>query len=167
MNIRSKDLNASYHTGLWESVQSDYEAERWSELASNTARYVENYFRVLLGNPHENGKPLTAGPLLNRALSDPYFPPTGHGGKVAGWRNLASGFVSGVGNTDRHQIQDRPDIKPYAIGVLGLGSLLLTQFEQNNPMIGRPSIGFNLGDPTIPPHSNLWKEEANKPWGAY
>jgi hypothetical protein len=38
-----------------------------------------------------------------------------------------------VGNVDRHRIQRRPDQRPYVMGVLGLGSLLLTQVRREHP----------------------------------
>jgi len=39
------------------------------------------------------------------------------------------GLAQAVGNVDRHRLQNRADAKRYAIGVLGVGSLLLTQLR--------------------------------------
>jgi hypothetical protein len=39
------------------------------------------------------------------------------------------GFAQAMGNVDRHRIQQRQDARRYAIGVFGLGSLLLTQLR--------------------------------------
>lgn len=39
------------------------------------------------------------------------------------------GFAQALGNVDRHRIQKRDDARRYAIGVLGVGSLLLTQLR--------------------------------------
>jgi hypothetical protein len=50
-----------------------------------------------------------------------------------GWRFLAVGFASALGNVDRHNIQDRADLKQYAFGVLGLASLLLVQVRFTHP----------------------------------
>lgn len=46
-----------------------------------------------------------------------------------GWRALGMGFVQALGNVDRHNIQKRDDAKRYAFGVLGIGSLILTQLR--------------------------------------
>ena len=46
-----------------------------------------------------------------------------------GWRALATGFAQALSNVDRHRIQRRDDARRYALGVLGLGSLLLTQLR--------------------------------------
>ena len=45
------------------------------------------------------------------------------------------GFAQAIGNVDRHRIQSRSDAKKYAIGVLGLGSLLLTQLRYEHPAL--------------------------------
>ena len=42
------------------------------------------------------------------------------------------GFAQALGNVDRHRIQSREDAQRYAIGVLGLGSLLLTQLRHEH-----------------------------------
>jgi hypothetical protein len=54
---------------------------------------------------------------------------------MEGWRFLAVGFASALGNVDRHNIQDRADLKQYALGVLGLASLLLTQVRFTHPAV--------------------------------
>ena len=50
-------------------------------------------------------------------------------GEWEGWRSLGAGFAQALGNVDRHNIQKRVDAKRYAFGVLGLGSLILTQLR--------------------------------------
>lgn len=50
-------------------------------------------------------------------------------GEREGWRALAIGFIQALSNVDRHRIQKRDDARRYAMGVLGLGSLLLTQLR--------------------------------------
>lgn len=57
------------------------------------------------------------------------------GGEWEGWRMLGMGFAQAVGNVDRHHIQDRPDARRYAIGALGLASLLLTQLRYQHSEI--------------------------------
>jgi hypothetical protein len=50
-------------------------------------------------------------------------------GEQQGWQQFATGFVQALSNVNRHRIQNRDDAKAYAIGVLGAGSLLLTQLR--------------------------------------
>lgn len=42
------------------------------------------------------------------------------------------GFTQALGNVDRHNIQKRADAKRYAFGVLGVGSLILTQLRHQH-----------------------------------
>ena len=51
-----------------------------------------------------------------------------------GWRFFAQGIAQALRNVDTHRIQERPDLKRYALGVVGACSLLLTQmrFEHGN-----------------------------------
>ena len=53
-------------------------------------------------------------------------------GEREGWRALATGFAQALSNVDRHKIQRRQDAQRYAIGVLGLGSLILTQLRHEH-----------------------------------
>jgi hypothetical protein len=52
-----------------------------------------------------------------------------------GWCALGTGLAQAVGNVDRHRIQRRDDVRRYAMGVLGLGSLLLTQLHYEHPAV--------------------------------
>ena len=54
-------------------------------------------------------------------------------GEQEGWHLLAMGFVSALGNVDRHRIQDRDDLRRYGLGVLYTASLLLTQIRHQHP----------------------------------
>ena len=51
-----------------------------------------------------------------------------------GWHQFGRGLAAATGNVDRHHLQQRPDLKPYAVGVLDAASLLLTQlrYEDGN-----------------------------------
>lgn len=53
-------------------------------------------------------------------------------GERDGWRALGIGFTQALSNVDRHRIQVRDDARRYAIGVLGLSSLLLTQMRHKH-----------------------------------
>ena len=125
----------SYDSGLWDHVKHSVEEERWEQVASAAAIYVEDKVRRWAGNPlNKDGGRLVGQALFVKALSA--------GGPLAlgaqaneteGWRNLGTGMVAAISNVDRHGIQDRQDAKQYALGALGLGSLLLTQIRHEHP----------------------------------
>lgn len=126
-----------YDLGLWQHVRHSVEEERWSSVSSGAVIYVEDKIRRWAGGPvDKDGKKLTGSALFLKALA--------HGGPLAlgeqpnetdGWRNLGNGLVAALGNVDRHNIQDRDDGKRYAMGVVGLCSLLLTQIRYQHPEI--------------------------------
>ncbi len=166
------DDNPGYHPGLWSHVASNFRSGEWDRVATGTAVYLEDYFRERMRSPKDKeDRPLNSSNLFELTVSDKYFPLGSHRGQRQGWRNLASGFVSATSNTNRHEIQKRSDLRNYAMGVLGLGSLLLTQFVYEHPdaAFQRPAIDWEPWDPSredgrvpeyelLPPHSVAWKE---------
>lgn len=128
---------ASYESELWGHVRHSVEEERWNQVASDAAIFVEDKVRRWSGRPTDaSGRALVGKDLFGKAF--------GVGGPLVlgsqaneaeGWRFLALGFASALGNVDRHNIQDRSDIKQYALGVLGLASLLLTQISHTHPQV--------------------------------
>ncbi|WP_158605473.1 TIGR02391 family protein [Amycolatopsis panacis] len=119
----------SYDASLWDHVKHSVSEERWEQVASAAVIYVEDRVRRWSGTPTDKqGRNLVGHALFVTAFAT--------GGPLAlgnqanetdGWRNLATGLVSALGNVDRHNIQERPDAKQYPLGVLGLASLRLTQ----------------------------------------
>lgn len=117
---------ADYDPGLWAHVGGLVEQESWALLASAVATYVEDRVRTWAG--------LSAGvvghQLYVTALGSNgplVLGGTGTTGEVEGWKYVGMGLAQAVGNADRHRITSRSDQRRYALGVLGLGSLLLTQ----------------------------------------
>jgi hypothetical protein len=55
-------------------------------------------------------------------------------GEKQGWQLFAQGIAQALRNAETQRIQDRPDHKRYALGVVGACSLLLTQmrYEHGN-----------------------------------
>jgi hypothetical protein len=120
---------------LWVHVQGLIADGDWAKVPAAVAIFVEDKVRTWAGdprNPNDSvmlGKTLyartlaNAGPLrLGRQESE-----------SEGWRSLGMGLAQAVGNVDRHRIQQRADIRRYAMGVLGLGSLFLTQLRYEHP----------------------------------
>lgn len=99
--------------------------EQWAQVASQTAIFVESQLRTWVGLTPDD-----FGVNLMTAIFKPQsgLLPLGRtDAERDGWHALARGFMGALSNVDRHNIQDRDDLQRYAMGVLGIGSLLLTQ----------------------------------------
>jgi Protein of unknown function (Hypoth_ymh) len=123
----------AYDPELWEHVRGLVDAEEWGKVASQTAIFVESRVRTWTGVKDKNGDDLVGKGLFATALSDDGEYRLGkRRGEWEGWRMLGMGFAQALGNVDRHHISERDDARRYAIGVLGLGSLILTQLRHEH-----------------------------------
>lgn len=124
----------AYDPDLWAHVRDLVEAEDWGKVASQTAIFVESHIRSWADDPTDkNGESLFGKALYATVLSDASDLGLGaRAGEREGWRFLGMGFAQALGNVDRHRIQKRDDARRHAIGVLGLGSLLLTQLRHEH-----------------------------------
>lgn len=124
----------SFDPELWEHVRQLVEDGDWGKVASQTAIFVEDRIRTWAGEPSgKQGEPLVGKGLMAHVFSDSSDWRLGsRAGEREGWRGLGMGFAQALGNVDRHRIQSRDDAQRYAIGVLGLGSLLLTQLRHEH-----------------------------------
>lgn len=131
---QSPEASAFDHE-LWAHVRHSVEEERWEQVASQAAIFVEDKIRRWTNRPTDaSGRALVGKDLMGRAFSDGGPLALGaQANEMEGWRFLAVGFASALGNVDRHNIQDRADLKQYAFGVLGLASLLLVQVRFTHP----------------------------------
>ncbi|TXK19323.1 TIGR02391 family protein [Homoserinibacter sp. GY 40078] len=125
-NVRPADHDAA----LWEYVRRSIESEDWDKVAAQVAIFVEDKVRRWSGVDRK----IVGHGLYAKALNE--------GGPLAlgaqpsetqGWLHLGMGLAQAVGNVDRHHVNDRDDARQYALGVLGLGSLLLTQIRYEHP----------------------------------
>ena len=123
--------NGAFDPELWEHVKGHVEAGEWQKVASQTAIFVEHHIRQWCGDPRgQDGGKLVGKRLYAQVFGDrSQFKLGTEAGETEGWRSLAMGFAQATGNVDRHNLQERGDAKRYALGVLGLGSLLLTQLR--------------------------------------
>lgn len=124
----------SFDPELWEHVRQLVEDGDWAKVASQTAIFVEDRIRTWAGEPTgRQGEPLVGKGLMAHVLGDSSDWRLGsRAGEREGWRGLGMGFAQALGNVDRHRIQSRDDAQRYAIGVLGVGSLLLTQLQHEH-----------------------------------
>lgn len=127
----------AYDPELWEHVKNLVEDQDWFKVASQTAIFVESHIRTWAGDPKgDKGESLVGKALYVKAFGDASELRLGaRTGEHEGWRYLGMGFAQALSNVDRHRIQKRDDARRYAIGVLGLGSLLLTQLRYEHPEV--------------------------------
>ncbi|MGF0310978.1 TIGR02391 family protein [Rhodococcus sp. IEGM1428] len=121
---------SSFDSELWAHVRALVEDGDWGKVATQAAVFTEDKVRRWSAQGSDAvGKGLfgqalaDAGPLRLGAMR----------GEWEGWRALGTGFVQAAGNVDRHHVQHRSDLQRYAVGVLGLASLLLTQMRHEHP----------------------------------
>jgi hypothetical protein len=124
----------AFDPALWAHVQTHVQNEDWQTVASQTAIFVEDRIRQWCGEPKDNNDRTLVGKGLFAKVfaNDGQYRLGKEPGEWEGWRGLAMGFAQALGNVDRHNIQKRDDAKRYAFGVLGLGSLLLTQLRHQH-----------------------------------
>ena len=116
---------------LWKYVKGLVENKDWDKVASAAVTFVENHFRVWTGSPkNTSGGNLVGKTLFAQILGKESDYRLGNeAGEWEGWLYLGMGFAQALGNDVRHNVNQREDVKLYALGVLGLGSLLLTQLR--------------------------------------
>jgi len=117
---------------LWAHVRKLVESADWQNLPAAVAIFVESKIRTW----GEFGRDVYGKVLYQRAFADDAELRLGATrGEWEGWRALGTGLALAVGNSDRHHIQQRGDMEQYAMGTLGLGSLLLTQLRHQHPEV--------------------------------
>jgi hypothetical protein len=119
---------ASFDNELWEHIGGLVATGDWGKIPVSAATFTEHKIRQWSGSGENRvGKGLYGyafaddGPLRLGAIKPEW----------EGWRSLA--IAQAVSNVDRHRIQERTDLRQYAIGVLGTASLLLVQVRKEHP----------------------------------
>lgn len=141
MELRGEDDGqvdpGSFDPELWDHVEQLVEDQDWGKVASQTAIFVEDRIRTWAGDPlSSKGDRLVGKGLMTQVLGDTSDWRLGdRPSENEGWRALGVGFAQALGNVDRHRIQKRADAHRYAIGVLGLGSLILTQLRYEHAVL--------------------------------
>ena len=116
---------------LWEHIAPELQAEAWGKVASQAAIFTEDRIRKWAGRPvDEVGKELAVAVFgrqgdYQMGLTD---------SEKQGWHLFAQGIAQALRNVDAHRLQQRPDHRRYALGMVGACSLLLTQmrYEHGN-----------------------------------
>jgi hypothetical protein len=120
---------------LWMHVQGLIADGDWAKVPAAVAIFVEDKIRTWAGDPRRpDGATLVGKALYSKALnSTGLLRLGGQESESEGWLALGISLAMAIGNVDRHRIQQRSDVKRYAMGVLGLGSLILTQIRYEHP----------------------------------
>ena len=122
----------AFDPDLWDHVKGVVGDEDWAKVAALVAIFVEDRVRTWAGHPKDTrtGEDLVGKGLYSAVFAnDSEYRLGRRSGEWEGWRMLGMGFAQAVANVDRHRLQNRADARRYALGVLGLGSLLLTQLR--------------------------------------
>jgi Protein of unknown function (Hypoth_ymh) len=118
--------DATIDPELWEHVRGLVEARDWEKIAREAAVFVEDKLRSWASVP-----PSVTGSVnvFKSAIGPSGFvlPKAGPASEQQGWQQLAVGFALALRNPSGHQVKNRRDAERYALGVLGMASLLLTE----------------------------------------
>jgi hypothetical protein len=127
--------DASIDPELWAHVQGLIADDDWAKVPAAVAIFVEDKTRSWAGDPRNAKNEILVGKGLYTQVLNPsgMLRMGGQQSETEGWMALGSGLAQAIGNVDRHRIQQRSDVRRYAMGVLGLGSLLLTQLRYEHP----------------------------------
>jgi Protein of unknown function (Hypoth_ymh) len=122
--------DATVDPDLWAHVRGLIEAGDWEKVAREAAVFVETKLRqwasvpsTVTGSVDVFKKAITTTPGLGGFV----LGKDGQTSEQGGWQQLAVGFALALRNPSGHQVKNRIDAKRYALGVLGMASLLLTE----------------------------------------
>jgi hypothetical protein len=123
--------DATVDPELWEHVRGLIEAKDWEKVARETAVFVEDKLRNWASVPQSVTGSVN---VFKAAIGSSGFalPQAGPPSEQQGWQQLATGFALALRNPSGHQVRLRKDAERYALGVLGMGSLLLTEVRHEH-----------------------------------
>jgi hypothetical protein len=133
--------DATVDPELWAHVRGLVDAGDWEKVTREAAVFVETKLRQWASVPASvtGSVNVFKAAIATTPGSDGFV--LGKGGQASeqdGWRQLAVGFALALRNPSGHHVKNRTDAKRYAIGVLGMASLLLTE------------VRYEYGDPPKP-----------------
>lgn len=119
---------------LWEYISSLVKSEEWDKVALSTTVFVENKLRTW-ANISSDVKGSVE--IFKMSVGKDKFQLGDNSSEQQGWQQLATGFALALRNPNGHKIEEREDVKKYALGVLGIASLLLTEIRH---VYGNPPV---------------------------
>lgn len=117
---------------LWSKIEHLVVGHNWDQVVSQSVIFFEHWVRRRAGLPND----LVGVDLMRDAFKagGPLALAIGESAsETEGWHLLARGLTQAVRNVAGHRIEERPDAKTYAMGVLGTVSLLMTQVRLEHP----------------------------------
>lgn len=120
-------VDASVDPELWNHVRGLVDTGDWEKVAREAAVFVEDKLRTWAAVPLSVTGSVN---VFKAAIGGPNgftLPQAGPSSEQQGWQQLATGFALALRNPSGHQVRHRSDAERYALGVLGVASLLLTE----------------------------------------
>jgi hypothetical protein len=121
--------DATVDPELWDHVRGLVDAGDWEKVAREAAVFVEDKLRIWAAvAPSVTG----SVKVFQAAIGGPsgfVLPKVAPLSEQQGWQQLATGFALALRNPSGHQVRHRADAERYALGVLGVASLLLTEIR--------------------------------------
>lgn len=114
---------------LWDHVRGLVEAGDWEKVGREAAVFVESKLREWATVPSSVKGSVD---VFKAALgSGNFILGGGQPSETQGWQQLGTGFALALRNRSGHRVESRGDAKRYALGVLGLASLVLTEIRHD------------------------------------
>jgi hypothetical protein len=122
------------HPQLWSHVDTLVSASEWEQVVREACIFFEDWVRnranlptsligaPLMGEAFKSGGPLELG--LGQVSTE-----------GQGWGLLSKGVAMAIRNPAGHRIDQRADARGYAMGTLGVITLLMSQVELEHPLI--------------------------------
>ncbi len=129
---------------LWAHVSTLVETHDWEKIPREAASFVEHRLRIWGDiSPTVKGRV----DVFKQALSEQHLPLGDAGAEQQGWVQIGVGFVLAVANSAHHKLNDRSDQRRYAVGVLGIASLILGEVRRRYSPRIEMAADANLGHP--------------------
>lgn len=113
---------------LWEHVRGLVQGGDWEKVGREAAVFVESKLREWAATPASVKGSVDA---FKAALGPDNFVLGGQSSETQGWQQLGTGFALALRNRSGHRVEARGDANRYALGVLGMASLLLTEIRHD------------------------------------
>jgi hypothetical protein len=121
--------DATIDPELWSHVRGLVGAGDWEKVAREAAVFVEDRLRTWASVPPSVTGSVNVFKAAIGGSNGFILPKAGASSEQQGWQQLATGFALALRNPSGHQVRQRSDAERYALGVLGIASLLLTEIR--------------------------------------
>jgi Protein of unknown function (Hypoth_ymh) len=121
--------DATVDPELWNHVRGLVDAGDWEKVAREAAVFVEDKLRIWASVPPSVTGSVNVFKAAIGGSNGFTLPKAGASSEQQGWQQLATGFALALRNPSGHQVTQRSDAERYALGILGVASILLTEIR--------------------------------------